>query len=280
MKNMLIGINTPSINGKDMFEQIDWIKNAKFEAIEIECTPSPKFSHGLWTRYADDQTIAKMKAAVAGFKELSFHAPYSFFDVSIISPNPFVRKVSIDEICFVMDFAGKMGGKMITVHSGIPTYGMTEEENFEILRESLKILSDEAKKRDVLIGVEVVDFFYCPSRFSVVEELNLENVGITIDIGHLCFPQPNLNNQPGYTEFGSIEGVFKRFAERIWHVHIHDFNIKDHQALGDGHLDFKSIIKTLKEIKYERTLTLELTTKVPEEKILSSKKYLEELIAF
>jgi len=263
-----------------MLELIGMIAEKGFNAIELECNPCPEEVHGIWAREADHEFVEKLKEAVSGFKEVSFHAPYHFFDVNIISPNPFVRKLSVEEIIFVMELANALGRRNVTVHTGAKNPLLKDPVINEYLRETLTALNDAAVKNDVMIGVEVVDYFYCPKRFELIEELALSNVGITLDIGHLCFPQPELGGRPGFSQYGSIEGVIRRYAKLIRHVHIHDFSFarnKDHLAFGDGNLDMISIVNTLRNNGFDGTLLMELTPLVPMEKILSGKKLLEKI---
>jgi sugar phosphate isomerase/epimerase len=80
---------------------------------------------------------------------------------------------------------------------------------------------------------------------------------MTIDIGHAQL----LARQN--TSFGFIENYFSRIA----HVHAHDNNggtsVKDdlHLPLGEGSVDYKTIIKSLVNKGYDSTITMEVKTK-------------------
>ncbi|MDD5598324.1 MAG: sugar phosphate isomerase/epimerase [Victivallaceae bacterium] len=277
---MLIGLNTSSIAGKDMLEQIEWISSNGFDTVEIECCPSPSYANGVWARKISKKSLGKLKKATGGFRKVSFHAPYHFFDVNLISPNPLIRKISVEEIVCVMDLANELSGGIITVHSGLRNFGITDAEVDKYLEESLSVINSEARKRKIDIGVEVADYFLCPKRFEVIENLKLTNVGITLDIGHLCFPQKELSSQPGFTQYGSIENVIKRYASKIVHVHLHDFDFsrnKDHLPLGAGNLNIKSIIAALQDINYTAAVLMEFSIEVPLAGIIAGRKYLAAL---
>ena len=77
---------------------------------------------------------------------------------------------------------------------------------------------------------------------------------MTLDLGHA---------QLLTKENNSIE-LIKSYHEKIKHIHMHDNrggdSAKDdiHLPPGRGIIDFKSIFNELKEVKYNRTITLEL----------------------
>jgi sugar phosphate isomerase/epimerase len=170
----------------------------------------------------------------------------------------------------------------VTVHTGVRNPLLDDSQIDEFLSESLSLLNDAAEKNNVMIGVEVADYFYCPKRFEIIESLALSNVGITLDIGHLCFPQSELEDRPGFSQYGSIEGVIRRYADLIKHVHIHDFSFarnKDHLGFGDGNLDMISIVNSLRNNGYNGTLLMEMTPLVSMEKIISGKELLEKITA-
>jgi len=61
---------------------------------------------------------------------------------------------------------------------------------------------------------------------------------------------------------GRIETYVKRFSPRLIHVHIHDNHgdLDEHLPLGSGIIDFKKVVRWLKGIGYNRTITFEVFT--------------------
>ena len=141
-----------------------------------------------------------------------------------------------------------------------------------------------AKAKSVMIGMENVDYFMPLDRFKLLDELELEHIGIALDVGHAMFKNIGIPVVPsevvGYEPFGSIEGFIEEFGPKIIHVHVHDFKEgKDHLPVGQGEIDFASIIAALKESGYERALCLELAVDEATPKdLLGSKKRLREWI--
>ena len=71
------------------------------------------------------------------------------------------------------------------------------------------------------------------------EEMNdligMTNLGFCLDIGHA-------------NTTGQIDELIKTFRDRLVNVHIHDNNgeMDEHLTLGEGNIDFKRIIESLK----------------------------------
>jgi len=59
-----------------------------------------------------------------------------------------------------------------------------------------------------------------------------------------------------------IEAYLKRFSPRLRHIHIHDNHgeLDEHLPLGSGIIDFKKVVRWLKEIGYDMTITFEVFT--------------------
>jgi sugar phosphate isomerase/epimerase len=82
----------------------------------------------------------------------------------------------------------------------------------------------------------------------------LPSLYLTLDLGHAQL----------LTEVNTSYEIIGRYPERIRHVHLHD-NRGGHSAMDDLHLppgegiiDFEKIFGKLKEIDYDRTISLEL----------------------
>jgi sugar phosphate isomerase/epimerase len=59
-----------------------------------------------------------------------------------------------------------------------------------------------------------------------------------------------------------VEEYLDAFADRLVHIHIHDNHGEqdEHLPLGRGKIDFKKVVRLLKEIDYNRTITFEVFT--------------------
>lgn len=151
-------------------------------------------------------------------------------------------------------------------------------------------LSTRAKLRFVELLKEEVDyaysigirmalesFCYPPFIFNglsdfmhFVSDFPSAQLGILLEVGHLYQARFNLDE------------AIQTFGDRIFDVHVHDATLHEdykkaiHLPIGSGNIDFLGIIKSLRKVKYDGWLTLEIHG--DEGKILESRKLLENLI--
>jgi sugar phosphate isomerase/epimerase len=59
-----------------------------------------------------------------------------------------------------------------------------------------------------------------------------------------------------------VKEYLDNFNDRLVHIHIHDNHGKEdeHLPLGDGKIDFRKVVKLLKEYGYDKTVTFEVFT--------------------
>ena len=89
-----------------------------------------------------------------------------------------------------------------------------------------------------------VDFIHnAQDGLRFIEDVGAPNLGLMLDVFHMNI------------EDASIEGSFRQAAPYVWHVHLADSN---RQAPGQGHLDFASILRTLREIGYAGWVSAEV----------------------
>jgi sugar phosphate isomerase/epimerase len=57
-----------------------------------------------------------------------------------------------------------------------------------------------------------------------------------------------------------VRDYLEAFSDRLAHVHMHDNHGKEdeHLPLGKGKIDFPEVIRLLKDINYDRTITFEV----------------------
>lgn len=93
------------------------------------------------------------------------------------------------------------------------------------------------------LGVEIDDFTEVFARFPSLQ--------MTLDTGHANIADP-LGNR--------LAGLVDRFGHQIGHLHISDNRgqMDDHLAVGQGTVDFNGLVRRLKRIGYDGTVTLEV----------------------
>ena len=269
---MLIGNMAWKLGTKTLPEQIIWAGKNDFKAVSFHtnkhlsgggCGIDPETCH--------KNEFENLKKALEGFQQIDIHAPFDNFDVILTSLNERVRKASVDTINASVKFASRIKASTVTVHPGNANARIGLPKYSAVFLDSLNELEQVAAEYNIFIGVEVDT----KPGYELVYGAGLPHVGLTLDTGHMCF-----ENGRGYREFGTIENVIRKYADKLFHVHIHDYDGKhDHLPPRQGNIDFKEIIAALNAIKYTGNICLELSPLYAQEKeIIDSKKYLEELI--
>ncbi len=174
------------------------------------------------------------------------HAPWWAELGSLNAP---VRKGWINQSKAIIDVASEIGAKKLTFHLGIRGMATSDKKSrnqaLHNYINSIDTLKDHSK--DVLLVLEntpdhsLEDFEY------VVRETG---VAVNFDIGHAFI----------HGGMGEVRRYIKTFGKRIRHMHFHDNRgmWDDHLGLGFGKIDFKTVIKEIKGIGYDGTITFEI----------------------
>jgi sugar phosphate isomerase/epimerase len=113
---------------------------------------------------------------------------------------------------------------------------------------SVKEVGKYAEDMGILIAIEPINRYEtylinnCEQALKFIQEVSLENVRIMLD----CFHMNIEEDDPA--------AAVRKAGRNLIHVHIADSN---RQSAGRGHIDFKSIVRSLKEIDYQRYLAME-----------------------
>lgn len=170
--------------------------------------------------------------------------------IFLASPDEGVRRAAIQRIRDQIDFASELRAHVIIglikgpLPESEPERGLARQRMVDGLREC----ADYARKADVQLPVEAINRY--ESNFlntagethGFIQEVGSPCVGIHLDTYHMNIEEV------------SIEEAIKRHADRLIHIHLADSN---RWAPGMGHLDFKSILTALKEVRYQGALGLE-----------------------
>lgn len=153
----------------------------------------------------------------------------------------------------VSDFTGLMEvasefGSMVNIGRlrGMLTEG---EPSVEYFRESMDISLARAEELGVTVALEPVNRYEinflnsCTQCAEMIESFGHEKLVMMPDVFHMNIEDP------------SIEGTFWKYAELIKYVHLADSN---RWAPGRGHMDFQSIIRSLKDIGYDGYASVEI----------------------
>ena len=161
-----------------------------------------------------------------------------------------VRRAAVQRIKEQIDFASQLGAKVII---GLIKGPLPEEESQKANARSkaidcLRECADYAQKGNVLLVLEAINRYEAnflntaeeTERF--LQEVGSAMVGLHLDTFHMNIEEV------------SIEGAIRKHAKRLMHMHLADSN---RWVPGMGHLDFHSVLSTLREIGYQGYLGLE-----------------------
>lgn len=182
------------------------------------------------------------------------HAPY--FDGGLNAFNRNMRKAALEEVFYFIDIAFKLKSKILVLHPAIEPYGLKIQKRKELEIDSYKKIAKYAKKKGISVGLEneAQTNFWFPDRAcrfkelkKVINKVNLNNFGLTLDIGHANVTGENF-----------VKAIYQ-LKEKILHIHAHDnFGKKEvkgrfdpHLLPGDGEINWKKVIKSLREINYQ-----------------------------
>jgi sugar phosphate isomerase/epimerase len=162
--------------------------------------------------------------------------------LSFTSDDPGVRRSAIERVKSHVPLAKHFGSSIILgLIRGVTPPGQSHEQSMVYLVEALQECSAVAATEGVRFALEPLNRYETDLIHTVGEGLDLiqrvgaENFGLLPDTFHMNIEEP------------SIEASIRACGDRIFHFHVADSN-RWHP--GAGHLDFASILATLRETGY------------------------------
>lgn len=169
---------------------------------------------------------------------------------NLLAKDPAQRKMSVQYVKDVAKMVYELGGSVIslvpaTVGKIVPD--ARPEEEWEWAIEGIKEIYRYTEDHGLKIGIEPINRFetYFINRgeqaLALAEEIG-PNCGVCLDTFHMNLEEADM--------FATI----KKVGNRLVNFHVADNN---RMAPGMGHLNWPKIIETLKEVNYDKTLSVE-----------------------
>lgn len=179
--------------------------------------------------------------------------PEPFFEPSLISPRPDLRRARAAMIRNTLRLAAAIGAENISITSGKALPTMPPQKAMRQLRESLKPVLELAQKLNVRVGIESEPglFIEWASELAgLIQTMKSPLLGANLDIGHSVV----IGEDVGKT-LALLQG-------RIWNCHIEDLAGRKHYHLipGKGTMNWPKLKKQLSAIGYRNFLTVEIYT--------------------
>lgn len=176
--------------------------------------------------------------------------------VSTADLTPSLRKASLNEVLSSLETAADLHAMKVVLHpSRVGGMGVHVRDTvYGYAMDSLETIVARAGQLGVAVCIENMfpqnGMFYNPEDFVSLFK-RFPGLKLTLDTGHA-----HLTGRGGSINLDFIE----LFGNRIGHIHVSDnFGIRDnHLPVGTGTIDFPPIIRALKGIPYDDTITLEV----------------------
>jgi sugar phosphate isomerase/epimerase len=233
---------------KEITSEISKIYELNFEYVEI----------GIEGPEGNPNIINKKKYEIIKLLEKFKQKPigHTAHWIDLASDYEYIRHAWISEAIREIRIAKKVGIDLINFHANVNGmfYGERRKMVLDNLIKSLREIISYAKKskaRVMLENTPLSNGIHDIDEFKYVIE-NVNKLFVHLDIAH------------AFTSGGmqSVIDYINTFRDKIIHIHWHDNHGKrdEHLPIGEGFIDHQKAIKALKDIGYDRTITLEVFT--------------------
>ena len=249
---MNIGISTWLYAKIPVEEAMRRVRDAGFHVVELWADLTQ-----LDPRVFPEAGLYKVKefAQSLNLSLLSFHAPFTKLDLACLDKDG--RALSLGLTLKSLEYCFKLGCRHFIIHPGSKE-SMEAEEGKSIILDSVREVCLKARRLNIYVLLENM-LEYGPRRYGSkvkdlleiigeMEGLNLDNVGICLDTGHVNFNKLNLHYE------------VREAGKNLLALHVNDNDgFKDsHLTPGEGSIDWSLFLKSLIEVKYKGAFMLEV----------------------
>lgn len=244
---MKFSMNTIIFRDTPVKDVLSLMKENGYDGVEIAWVP--KGHPFYWGKDVDVSEVRDISKSLE--LEVCSICPFwpAKYDLANVSNE--VRKNAISYLKNTIDAADELGAKVIVV---VPSAVFKEpsgsfEMEWKSCVGSLKEVGSYAAGKNVVLAIEPLIRFlsYFINRMDqgleLIRSTGSEGLGVMADVFHMN------------VEEKTIEGAIEKARDKLVHVHVSDSN---NMVPGSGHLNFKSIFRTLKSISYDGFISGEL----------------------
>lgn len=243
-------INIGVIGNRDLMAGLKIIKEAGFEAVELNYTEEME---------KNDYVKNVRETVLSSGLEIASLLTGQFWQYPLTSDNPEKRKKGEELLIKSIEVCELLGTDALLVVPGVVgRLGSADERvrydiAYKRAQESIEKVIPLAEKKNVYICVENVwnKFLLSPLEMKqFVEELKSGYVAVYFDVGNILV-------------LGYPEDWIRILGKRIKRIHLKDFkvsvgNIGGFCDLLEGDVDWIEVMKALKEVGYDSYLTAEI----------------------
>jgi sugar phosphate isomerase/epimerase len=173
--------------------------------------------------------------------------------LSFTDPNDKIRQSAIERIKEHIPVASRFGAVIIIgLMRGIIKPGVEPIRAIDWLVEALRVCTNAAHPYGIRLALEPINRYEttlintASEGHELIEQIGAENLGLLLDTFHMNIEEPD------------IEQSIRAYKTHIFHFHVADSN-RWHP--GAGHLNFRSIMTTLKTTGYSGWISGEFLPK-------------------
>jgi len=247
---MKIGLSSLLFVKAPLEDAIKGIAEIGADYIEIICD-LPHFMPNF-----DLAELKKLKELLDSCKlGVSIHS--TFWDLNPASHYSEIRKLATKYIKKSIDACDILEGKIVVIHPGrcpVTEVAPLIEMGESWYRESIEECLRHANERDITLTLENLNggirYPYSTAREIKALTRELDGLGFTLDIGHAYVGEKQSGTNSPEQEIAS---TIRDVGDCLTHIHIHDNKgaFDEHLPPGEGSIDFKPILRALKDVRYK-----------------------------
>lgn len=233
---------------RPVIKELETIAKLGFDYMELAMDPPQ--AHSRKVHRQKEELLRTLEDCKMG---LICHLPAFVYTADLTAS---IREASLKEVVESIDVAADLRPLKVILH---PSYivGLGIFVSDQARQYAIRSLEDVVERADHLGVVLCIENMFLrshwlsdPEDFVDIFE-RFPTLLLTLDTGHAHI---NTEGEKKIIEF------IERFSDRIHHIHANDnFGKEDnHLPIGAGTIDFSKIIKALKGIGYDETITLEV----------------------
>lgn len=227
--------------GRDVISELRWMAEMRLDFVDLTLEPPCACASVINVREVRD-ALRNLGLEIVG--HTAYYLPFC-------SPFKALRKAATDEFRRCCEIFGELGAKWVNVHPDRHAPFHDRSFMIEMNLECFAEVSPTCKAAGVGIMVENL-----PGHYNTAAELGwfldrMPELGLHLDIGHSNLLVP----------YNTCPELCAAYGSRLAHVHIHDNKGGSgdlHLPIGTGHIDWPAMIRALKGVKYDGTITLEV----------------------
>ena len=180
------------------------------------------------------------------------------------TPDQAVRAATVQYLADLVDFCADTNGKVMIFGSPNQrnTVGISVEEAKKNFADGLAQVADHAQDRDVKILVETLDSSQTDVVNTMAESLEIVNTVNHPAIGTMFDYHNTLD------ETDSLEKLVRDYFDHIDHIQIQEIDGR-HLGTGDARVTFVDSFKALRELNYDKWISLEIFDFAPGGKVIA-----------